>query len=71
MFEREKILDELISSKEKSMDTNIEKGGEGSRGGKIIGHTKSGKPIYQSSMMEILKTIIRMTIKMLVISIGI
>jgi hypothetical protein len=24
----------------------IEKGGEGSRGGKVIGHTKSGKPIY-------------------------
>ncbi len=24
------------------------KGGEGSRGGKIIGHTKSGKPIYSS-----------------------
>lgn len=27
----------------------IEKGGEGSKGGKVIGHTKSGKPIYQSS----------------------
>lgn len=26
----------------------IEKGGEGSRGGKIIGHTKSGKPIYDT-----------------------
>lgn len=25
----------------------IEKGGEGSRGGKIIGHTKSGKPVYE------------------------
>lgn len=24
----------------------IQKGGEGSKGGKIIGHTKSGKPIY-------------------------
>ncbi len=24
----------------------IEKGGEGSRGGKVIGHTKSGKPVY-------------------------
>jgi hypothetical protein len=24
----------------------FEKGGEGSKGGKIIGHTKSGKPIY-------------------------
>jgi len=26
----------------------IEKGGEGSKGGKVIGHTKSGKPIYES-----------------------
>ena len=24
----------------------LEKGGEGSKGGKIIGHTQSGKPIY-------------------------
>lgn len=28
----------------------LEKGGEGSRGGKIIGHTKSGKPIYEHSI---------------------
>jgi hypothetical protein len=27
----------------------ILKGGEGSRGGNVIGHTKSGKPIYQNS----------------------
>lgn len=26
----------------------IEKGGEGSKGGKVIGHTKSGKPIYKT-----------------------
>ena len=26
--------------------TQFEKGGEGSKGGKIIGHTKSGKPVY-------------------------
>jgi hypothetical protein len=33
----------------KSEDTNdIEKGGEGSKGGKVIGHTKSGKPIYEN-----------------------
>lgn len=25
----------------------LEKGGEGSKGGKVIGHTKSGKPIYE------------------------
>ena len=24
------------------------KGGEGSRGGKVIGHTRSGKPVYES-----------------------
>lgn len=28
-------------------ENEIEKGGEGSRGGKVIGHTKSGKPIYE------------------------
>lgn len=28
--------------------TDIEKGGEGSKGGKVIGHTASGKPIYAS-----------------------
>jgi len=27
---------------------DLEKGGEGSRGGKVIGHTKSGKPIYEN-----------------------
>lgn len=32
----------------KAMENEIQKGGEGSRGGKIIGHTKSGKPIYDS-----------------------
>jgi len=32
----------------KAMDSEIEKA-EGSRGGKIIGHTKSGKPIYDSA----------------------
>jgi hypothetical protein len=26
----------------------LQKGGEGSKGGKVIGHTKSGKPIYES-----------------------
>lgn len=30
----------------------FEKGGEGSRGGKVIGHTKSGKPIYANSKHE-------------------
>lgn len=31
---------------EKSETDLIEKGGEASRGGHVIGHTKSGKPIY-------------------------
>ncbi len=30
----------------KGMNETFEKGGEGSRGGKIIGHTKTGKPVY-------------------------
>lgn len=33
-------------------ESNIEKGGEGSRGGKIIGHTKSGKAIYDTASHE-------------------
>ena len=28
-------------------EDSVEKSGEGSRGGKVIGHTKSGKPIYE------------------------
>jgi hypothetical protein len=32
----------------KEGDDILEKGGEGSRGGKVIGHTKSGKPIYDT-----------------------
>jgi hypothetical protein len=31
----------------KSVDDELEKGGEGSKGGKVIGHTKSGKAIYE------------------------
>lgn len=33
----------------KAEDLDIIKGGEGSKGGKVIGHTKSGKPIYESA----------------------
>lgn len=36
----------------KSLDSVI-KSGEGSRGGKIIGHTSSGKPVYASKMEHI------------------
>jgi hypothetical protein len=40
----------MISEEEKDRIVNvIEKAGEGSRGGEIIGHTKSGKPIYKGS----------------------
>ena len=28
------------------IDNDLEKGGEGSRGGHIVGHTKAGNPIY-------------------------
>jgi hypothetical protein len=37
--------DELSKAYE---ELGIKKGGEGSRGGKIVGHTKSGKPIYHN-----------------------
>lgn len=36
-----------FTADELALFDEIEKGGEGSRGGKIIGHTKSGKPIYE------------------------
>lgn len=34
---------------EKSEEDELEKGGEGSKGGKILGHTKSGKPVYANT----------------------
>ena len=42
------MFDEYKKETEKSVDDtpDLEKGGEGSRGGKVIGHTGSGKPIY-------------------------
>lgn len=45
--EKESVGDEGAVNKSKEDD--IEKGGEGSKGGKIIGHTKSGHPIYDHS----------------------
>lgn len=30
-------------------EIDLEKGGEGSKGGKVIGHTRSGKPIYNTT----------------------
>lgn len=38
----------LSSCINKAQESDLEKGGEGSKGGKIIGHTKSGKPIYDT-----------------------
>lgn len=40
------ISEELHAKAIEQLDGLLEKGGEGSRGGKIIGHTKSGKPVY-------------------------
>lgn len=34
---------------DKSEQDELEKGGEGSKGGKVIGHTESGKPIYNNA----------------------
>jgi len=36
----------------KAEENDLEKVGEGSKGGKIIGHTKSGKPIYDIANHE-------------------
>jgi len=41
----------LLSCYGESSESLIQKA-EGSKGGKIIGHTKSGKPIYESSDVE-------------------
>lgn len=42
------ILKVAMAKIQKSEEDELDKGGEGSRGGKVIGHTKSGKPIYDS-----------------------
>ena len=48
------ILDFQKTQRERIMKSyntpDIQKGGEGSKGGHIIGHTKSGKPIYENSI---------------------
>lgn len=43
----EKALDVVAKSIEDGSLADLVKSGEGSRGGKVIGHTKSGKPIYE------------------------
>jgi len=49
-------VDTILKSEDKG---DLEKGGEGSRGGKVIGHTQSGKPIYETSehTKKVLKTL--------------
>jgi hypothetical protein len=47
MNDFQKIMSEKILACYKTDE--LEKGGEGSKGGKVIGHTKSGKPIYDNS----------------------
>jgi hypothetical protein len=42
--DRAKQYAAMNKSEKKTMD--LKKGGEGSRGGKVIGHTASGKPVY-------------------------
>ena len=39
-------LEKAKESIKKAIDI-LEKGGEGSKGGKVIGHTSSGKPVYE------------------------
>lgn len=47
-FEKAMIQLDNLMNKNMKMETELEKGGEGSKGGHIIGHTKTGKPIYDS-----------------------
>lgn len=42
----------LIEKAQVEESDDLEKGGEGSKGGKIIGHTKSGKAIYENPHHE-------------------
>lgn len=48
----EKSMDDSIGMKKHGYHNQLEKGGEGSRGGKIIGHTSMGKPIYAKSELH-------------------
>jgi hypothetical protein len=43
------FTDDTKKALQKAFHNQIEKGGEGSRGGHIIGRTKSGKPIYETA----------------------
>src|SRR5690606_28473908 len=45
---RYQVTKDLEIIKGEDGEEELEKAGEGSRGGKVIGHTKSGKPIYET-----------------------
>lgn len=45
-------VDKNLQLEKAEVSGELEKGGEGSKGGKVIGHTKSGKPIYDTASHE-------------------
>ena len=45
--EKSKKGNKMKSKKSFEEELDLLKGGEGSKGGKVIGHTKSGKPVYE------------------------
>jgi len=45
-LQQKRIEDTFVKGEYSKIEDQLEKGGEGSRGGKIIGHTKSGKAVY-------------------------
>lgn len=47
--EIQKSIQNSYNSLEKSGNNDLQKAGEGSRGGKVIGHDKQGKPIYANT----------------------
>lgn len=48
-LEKANYEERIAAANERRDPEGIEKGGEGSRGGKVIGHTRSGKPVYDSA----------------------
>jgi hypothetical protein len=56
-YDRQKnIVEQNLRNIYKSEENDLEKGGAGSKGGKIVGYTTSGKPIYASSKAQEHKT---------------
>lgn len=48
----EKSQSAKILSCYNNVSDDLKKSGEGSRGGKVIGHTQSGKPVYENTTMH-------------------